>query len=87
MLFMMHRTTTPTSTPCEENEVYRERERKEEDEEEIDSLTNIQTQEIKIFLPNSSNVEKERKKKTKNGFNARVLNNKFEFVRPDSEVN
>jgi len=39
----MHRTTTPPSTPCEENKVCRrERERKEE-EEEMDSLTDIQT--------------------------------------------
>jgi hypothetical protein len=40
--------------------MYAEREKKEE---EIDSLTDVQTQEIKIFLSNSSNVEKERKRR------------------------
>jgi len=46
MLFMMHRMTTATSTPCEKNKVGREREgereREKEEEEEIDSLTDIQ---------------------------------------------
>jgi len=40
MFFMMHRTTTGTTTSCEENEVGRKR---ENEEKEIDSLTDTQT--------------------------------------------
>jgi hypothetical protein len=58
MFFMMHQTTTGTTTSCEENEVCRKR---ENEEKEIDSLTDTQTLEIQILLPNSSNVEKEKR--------------------------